>query len=418
MSRTTARSNPMKPVLVPPSAAVERPVPMRDTVAILTRPLLALLAATCALLVAGLYFSQPISGLIVRDVGLLPQSAGLIVTLTQLGYCGGLLLLTPLGDIMENRRLVLATMACSVVALLVVASASSGSTFLAASFLVGLSSSAVQMLVPLAAHMAPAERRGGVVGTMTGGLLLGILLARPLASTLAGFAGWRSVFAGSALLTACFLGLLWRRLPVLRPASVARYPTVVRSLASLFRRKRVLRKRALSHAALFAAFSLFWTSVPWLLTDQGYSQHQIALFALAGAGGALVAPWAGRLADRGHTRSVSVAAMLLAATGFAVAWRGSSLWLMVIAALAVDAGVQANHVAGQREVLEIEPAARSRLNSVYMSTFFMGGALASSLAGPLYRQAWQYVAALGVTLPLVALAIYLAHDFGAGRNPD
>lgn len=372
--------------------------------------LLALLASTCGLLAAALYFSQPLTALIGAELGLTRWAAGLLVTLTQLGYCAGLVLLTPLGDIIENKRLVVATMSASAIALVIVASASSAAAFLAASFLVGITACAVQMLVPLAAQMAPAHRRGRVIGTMTGGLLLGILLARPIASAVAGWVGWRAVFGASAVLTAASAVVLWRYLPTLRPAATASYAQLVASLWTVFARHRTLRKRALSQAALFGTFSLFWTTVPWLLLEQGYTQQAIALFALAGAGGALVAPIAGRLADRGQTRAVSVAAMLLVAAGFASTWRGGPMSLLVIAALAIDAGVQANHVVGQREVLALDAAVRNRLNSVYIGLFFFGGALASSAAGTLFRRGWNAVACAGALLAAAALAIYALYD--------
>jgi len=347
---------------------------------------------------------------IAADLGLPPESAGLLVTLTQLGYCAGLILLTPLGDIVENRRLVLTTMCGSALALAVAALAPDGASFLVASFLVGLTACAVQMLVPLAAHLASPQRRGQVVGTITGGLLLGILLARPVSSSLAGLAGWRVVFGGAAGLVLVFVAVLSSRLQPLQPSGKTPYPRLIASLGTVFVQQRALRKRSLSHAAMFASFSLFWTASPWLLAAQGYSQHDIALFALAGAGGTLIAPVAGRLADRGHTRWVSVCAMLGASLAFALTWHGGPLWLMVVAAIVVDAGVQANHVVGQREVLGIDPALRNRLNSVYMAIFFAGAAMASSAAGPLFRQGWPDVALVGAVLPLVALAIYLGYE--------
>ncbi|WP_233151672.1 MFS transporter [Pelomonas sp. KK5] len=379
----------------------------------LSRGLLALLAATCGLLVAALYFAQPLTATIAADLGLAPASAGLLVTLTQLGYCAGLVLLTPLGDIVENKRLVLATMTASAGSLALAALAPGGGSFLLASLLVGLSACAVQMLVPLGAHLAAPERRGQVVGTITGGLLLGIMLARPAASSIAGLAGWRAVFGIAAVMVLLAVAVLAMRLQPLRPAHSAPYGSLLASLATVFATQPVLRKRALSHGALFATFSLFWTASPWLLLSQGHTQHDIALFALAGAGGTLIAPLAGRLADRGHTRRVTIAAMATASLAFALSWRGGPMWLLVLAAIAIDAGVQANHVVGQREVLLVDPALRNRLNSVYVAIMFACAALASSMAGLLFHHGWQVVAVAGALLPLLALAIYLAHERGA-----
>jgi predicted MFS family arabinose efflux permease len=384
----------------------------------LSQGLLLLMAAMCGLLVASLYFSQPLSLEIAAELGLAPGLAGFIVTLTQLGYCAGLLLLTPLGDMVESKRLVLSTMAASSLSLLAAACAPSGAAFLLVSFLLGLTACAVQMLVPLAVHMAPEARRGRVLGTMTGGLLLGILLSRPLSSSLASLGSWRIVFGGAAVVVALAIGVLWLRLPVQRPAGRNSYAGLLGSLWTVLRGTPVLRKRAFSHAALFGAFSLFWTSVPWLLTARGLDQRGIALFALAGAGGALIAPLAGRWADHGHTRKVTIAAMSLSALAFATTAAGGPLWLLVIAGVAIDAGVQANHVVGQREVLLASSAARNRLNSVYMCIFFIGAAIASSLAGPLYQLGWPAVAVAGTLLPLLALAIYLGLDARIGADAD
>lgn len=381
-----------------------------NTVPRLTPALLYLLAGTCGLLVASLYFAQPLSAPIGAELGLSPQAAGLVVTLAQLGYCVGLFLLTPLGDILENKRLVIITMGCATLALCIAAAAPTQHSFLLACLLVGIGACAVQMLVPLAAHMAQPEQRGQVIGKMTGGLLLGILLARPVSSAMAGVAGWRSVFAVAALLTLVMTVVIWRRLPPLHPGVHAPYGELVSSMGRLFAAHRALRKRALSQAAMFGTFSLFWTAVPWLLLGQGMTQHGLALFALAGAGGALIAPWAGRLADLGHTRAMTVAAMCVTAVSFGATATGGPLWLLVVAAVLVDAGVQANHVIGQREVLGLEPAARNRVNSVYMGTFFIGGAIGSSVAGPLFHRGWWAVALAGTLLPLLALAIYLTLD--------
>jgi len=368
------------------------------------------MAFTCGLMAAGLYFAQPLTSQIGQEIGLAPQHAGLVVTLTQLGYVAGLVLLTPLGDMLESRRLVLATMGCSCLALLAAAFAPTQSTFLAASFLVGLTACVVQMLVPLAAHMAAPEARGHVIGSVTSGLLLGILLARPVSSSLADLAGWRTVFVAASVTTAVLAVVLSRRLPTLHHAGAPSYAHLLHSLGVLFARHRTLRKRALSHGAMFGTFSLFWTAVPWLLLGQGHSQRGLALFALAGAGGALIAPLAGRWADRGHARAMTIGAMLTSAVGFAATWHGGPLWLLVLCAIVVDAGVQVSHVVSQRDVLSVDPASRSRLNSVYMSVFYVGGAIASSVAGWLFHHSWQAVALAGALLPLVALVVYLAHE--------
>ncbi len=370
-----------------------------------------LLAFACGAIVGNLYYAQPLVALIGPDIGLSDAAASLVVTLSQIGYGLGLVLLVPLGDLLENRRTILVTLSATIAALLMAAMAGNAVQFLAAAWFIGVTSVVVQMLVPLAAHMAPEQKRGQVVGNVMSGLLLGILLARPVASLVADLLGWRAIFFLSAAFMVVLVIILARLLPQRRPNPGPGYGHLLLSLVHLWTSIPVLRRRALYQAALFASFSLFWTGVPLELAgpEFGLSQSGIALFALTGAAGALAAPLSGRMADRGLIRPGTCLALALVAAGFALALLGRhSLIMLVLAGILVDLGVQINLVLGQRTIFILAPDIRSRLNGVFMATFFMGGALGSALASPAFSQwGWAGVSVLGMVFPLIALIYFL-----------
>ncbi len=386
----------------------------------LSRTLTFVLAFSCGAVVANLYYVQPLVGIVAPEIGLSGTLAGLIVTLTQLGYALGLLVLVPLGDQLENRRLVVVTLGCEVVVLLGASLAGSALPFLTAAFLIGLSSVSVQMMVPIAANLAPKASRGRVVGNVMSGLLLGILLARPIGSLVAHALGWRAVFWMSAGVLAGLAVVLRLVLPKRQPAPGMRYGRLLLSLWPLLRGTRVLQRRALYHACLFASFSLFWTGVPMLLSGPvfGLSQRGIALFALAGAAGALVAPLAGRLADRGYSRVVTGIALAAVAAAFLLARLGGhgSLAALVVAGIMLDSGVQANLVTGQRAIYTLGDNIRSRLNGLYMAIFFAGGALGSALTSPAMAWGgWNTVTWLGVAFPVAALVLFATEFYRSGE---
>ncbi|MDE2082672.1 MAG: MFS transporter, partial [Burkholderiales bacterium] len=255
----------------------------------LSSALVLTMAVACGLIAANLYYAQPVIRLIAPGLGLAPAAASLIVTLTQLGFCVGLVFLVPLGDVVENRRLVVGTLGLAALALALAAAAHTAALFLAACALIGLGSVAVQMLVPIAAHFTPEATRGRVVGQVMSGLLAGIMLARPVASLVAGHLGWRVLFAASGGLMVALAALLWRRLPTRRPGGGPGYGALIASLVTVLREHPLLRRRAAYQAAMFAAFSLYWTATPLLLAGPrfGLGAGGLAWFSLAGAAGAL-----------------------------------------------------------------------------------------------------------------------------------
>jgi predicted MFS family arabinose efflux permease len=376
-----------------------------------------LLALSCGLIVANIYYAQPLVGPIATELRLSPQAAGLVMTMTQFGYGVGLFFVVPLGDLVENRRLVVSVLALGAVALATAAYSTHPVPFFAAALCVGLGSVAVQILVPYAGHLAPERIRGRVIGNIMTGLMLGIMLARPLSSFIASVSSWHAVYAMSAAIMVLLALLLRQTLPVRKPQARLGYGALLASMLHLARDTPMLRRRALYQAGLFGAFNLFWTTVPLVLAGPDFhmSQTGIALFALVGAAGAISAPIAGRLADRGWTRPATAVAMLLTSGGFAltlIAAHGSSLSLaaFAVAAIAIDFGVQGNVVLGYRALFMLGAEHRSRLNGLYMTTFFLAGAAGSAVGAWAYAHSgWTLAAWIGGLLPMAAL-IYLATE--------
>ncbi|WP_277186784.1 MFS transporter [Caballeronia sp. BR00000012568055] len=378
----------------------------------LTRGLITLFAFCCGAIVANLYYAQPITELIAPDLHMANGTASLIVSLTQIGYALGLFFIVPLGDLLENRKLMIVTVLVSIASLAAASMAHSPGWFLLISLLIGFSSVAVQILIPLAAHLAPDESRGKVVGTVMSGLLLGILLSRPISSVVAGHFGWRAMFAAAAVLMAFIVVVLALTIPRRQPDHQATYFELIASIGHLVRTLRLLRCRSFYQGLMFASFSLFWTAIPIELTRHyGLTQTQIGLFALIGAIGATSAPIAGRLADAGHTVRATFIALSLAVLAYLPvlvhpAWGVGAL---VVTGVLLDFAVQMNMVLGQREIYGLDAASRNRLNAVYVTSIFVGGACGSAFASRIYDQGgWPLVAMIATAFPLIALVHFAA----------
>lgn len=384
----------------------------QKSTATLSPALIAVFAAASGMVVANIYYAQPLTALISQSLGLHASLNGFVVTLTQLGYGAGLILLVSLADLVENRRLIGMAMIAAALALAAVAYAPSMAIFFAASFGIGFFSVAAQILVPFSAHLAAPEQRGQVVGNVMAGLLAGVMLSRPVSSLLADAFGWRAVFAASAALMVVLAIILRYMLPQRRPVAGMHYGQILASLWTLLRDTPLLRRRAAYQGMLFAAFSLFWTGIPLTLAGSrfGFSQRGIAFFALAGAAGALAAPLAGRLADKGYTRRASGVAMAMVVGALLLtiaAYRVGSVALLVVAAVILDAGVQTNQVLSLRSIYSLPGEARSRLNALFMTSVFLGGAAGSALAGwSFFYGGWPLTAAIGAALGVAALAFY------------
>lgn len=383
----------------------------------LTRAATLLFAVACGAMVANLYYAQTLIDSIGPEIGLSPRMAGTITMLTQLGYGLGLALLVPLGDLFENKSLTLVATAVAVVACLGIGLSQGPITFLAASFLTGVCATGAQVLLPLATHLTPEDEQGRVIGRIMAGLLAGIMLARPAASFLAEAIGWRAIFFVSAGLMAALWIALALLCPPRRPDAKLGYGQILLSTLKQVRDHRALRLRAFYQAMMFAAFNLFWTAAPLVLLRRfGFSQDEVALFALAGAGGALAAPVAGWLADKGLTWWTSLGALAMIALGFfgaipAVA--AGSVIAFAVAAIAIDAAVQLNQITGQKIIFALSKDARSRVNSAYMTMMFVVGATGSLIgSATIEAGGWTLAAIAGGAIGAVTLAVFLAFDRG------
>ena len=378
-------------------------------------------AVACGLCVANIYYAQPLIGPISDTLQLHAGLAGLIMTLTQLGYGAGLLLLVPLADVVENRRLIVGALFGAVIGLVGIALSNSAITFLAASFVVGTCAVAAQVLLPFASHLAPEATRGKVVGNIMAGLLGGIMLARPFASMVASALGWRAVFWVSAVLMATLIAVLWRALPQRHPHASMGYARTMASLPGIVWTTPVLRRRGLYQGMMFSGFQAFWTAVPLALAHEfGMGQGGIAAFALAGAAGALMAPIAGRLADRGLTRPATGVAIAVALFSFvlgAVAMHYHSLAGLVAAGILLDGAVQLCQVLNFRSLFMLAPELRGRLNGLFMTFIFICAAVASGIAAAVYAfHGWSGLCLLGGGYVLVAL-LYYATEFRRQPSP-
>ncbi|MGV8937850.1 MAG: MFS transporter [Allorhizobium sp.] len=389
----------------------------------ISRAMTFLLAAACGLIAANLYYGQPLAGPIGAALGLSPSATGLIVTLTQIGYGAGLLLIVPLGDLVENRRLILTMIGLATAALLAAALSSAPLPFLAASLAIGVGSVAVQVIVPFAAHLAPAVSRGRVVGNVMSGLMLGIMLARPAASLIAAFSSWHMVYFLSAGVMVVLAIVLARTLPKRVPPAKLGYAALIASMGHLILNEPLLRRRSLYQACQFAAFSLFWTVTPLLLAgpEFGLTQRGIALFALAGVAGAIASPIAGHLADRDLGRPATILGLSTVIVAFLISHIGEtgsmlSLGLLTASAILLDFGVTTTLVVGQRAIYGLGAEQRSRLNGIYMATFFAGGAIGSAVGAWAFVQGgWLLASSIGLALPLTALAFFATEKSSARR---
>ncbi|MFJ6120356.1 MFS transporter [Streptomyces sp. NPDC092129] len=381
--------------------------------------LVALLAVACGMTAANLYYAQPLLPSL-RDVFHIgTAAAGGLITVTQVGYAAGMLFLVPLGDRLEKRRLVTILLTVTTLALAAAGAATSFPMLLIASLISGITSVVAQVLVPFAASLAPDHARGRIVGRVMSGLLAGILLSRTLSSLVSDVAGWRVVYYASAVLMALLTITLRFALPEHAPTTNIPYHQVLRSTVRLAGTHPALRRRALYQAAMFGAFSAFWTTVSFVLTGPGfhYSAIGVGIFALVGAAGAAVAPLAGRWADLELTRMMSGVAFAAAVVAFVAAGLGQhTIVLIALAAILLDMAVQTSLILGQHTIYRLDPNARARLNSAFIATFFIGGALGSQFGTIAYRLGgWTAVVALGTALPLLALLYWIGERQVAAR---
>ena len=377
---------------------------------VLTKSLILLMAVVCGVCVANLYYLQPLEAQVASDFHVSQSAAGVAAMLSQVGYACGLLLLVPLGDICEQRSLILRMLVLVLVSLLLIAFSPVYGVLLAAMFAMGLTTIVPQLIVPFAAHLARPETRGNVIGDVMSGLLIGILLSRTFSGLVGSAFGWRTVFLIGAGLMAVLFFLILTLFPKNRPISSLSYASLLKSIPDLVKSQRFLRESAVNGFFMFGSFSAFWTSLVFLLETPtfGMGAREAGLFGLAGVTGALAAPLIGKAADQKSPRfTVGIGVLLSTAAYLCFALFGHRIWGLIVGVIVLDLGNQCGQVSNQARIQSSGDEARSRNNTVFMFSYFIGGA-AGSFLGTLCWQnfGWSGVCAVGLAFQAAAL---LAH---------
>ncbi len=376
------------------------------------------MAVATGVAVANLYYAQPLLHTLAQNFGTSEGTTGLIITMTQLGYVIGLGLIVPLGDLFERRRLITVVSAGTAVALAGAAVSPGIGSFLLACLAIGLTSVVAQVLVPFAATLAVSEQRGSVIGRVMTGLLLGILLARTVSGFIADAFGWRVVFGLATICMIVQTAVLWRMLPQSQGETRMSYSALIGSVIQLFRDEPLLRRRIVYGSLGFAAFSVFWTALAFLLArpPYGYNDSTIGLFGLIGAAGALSASFAGHIHDRGGTRMGTGILIGLVVLAFAIMGVFSThLTAIIVGVILLDIGQQGTHILNQSVIYTLNPKARSRITTAYMTCFFFGGVIGSASSGYMFElSGWPGVALLGGTFGGISFLYWLT-ELGTRR---
>lgn len=378
----------------------------------LTSTTLWLMTITTGLVVANLYYNQPLLVDIERSFKVNSAKAGQVSVFTQIGYAVGMFFIIPLADMFKRKRLMLIDFAFVVSSLLLAATASNITILIIASLLIGASSMIPQLLIPMAAHLAHPSERGKKIGVVMSGLLIGILLSRTFSGLIGAHFGWRAMFYIAAALMVIMWALVYLLLPEVEPDYKGTYKNLMLSLVHLIRDEPKLRLAAMRGALCFACFSAFWSTLTFLLEQNFHQGSDVAgLFGLVGAFGALAVGAIGRISDKMDPYHLSTFTLVLVIVSFIVfQFSGHSMVGLVIGVILMDMGVQATHISNQTIIFAINPAARNRINTVYMVTYFIGGALGTFVATQLWHlYQWAGVCILGIVVSAIATVLHLAN---------
>jgi predicted MFS family arabinose efflux permease len=384
--------------------------------------LVLLMAIACGAAVANIYYAQPLLSTIAQEFSISDGTAGLLVTASQVGYAIGLVLLVPLGDLLERRRLVTRILVVTALALAATAAAPSFTLLAGGLAVVGVTSVVAQILVPMASTLAAEPEKGRVVGKVMSGLLVGILVARTASGLIAELGGWRLVFALSAALMLVLSAVLRARLPEVRPTTTLSYPGLLHSVARLVVEQPTLRVRMLYGALGMGQFSVLWTTVAFLLAGAPYhyGDATIGLFGLVGLVGALAAQAAGRMADRdSHHLSTGLFFVTMLLSWALIAAGKSSLAALILGIALLDLGIQGAQITNQSVIYALAPDARSRVTTAYMTTVFASAAVSSALASAIYEAGgWSAVAILGAGMAGAGVLVWIAEQWQLRRRRE
>ena len=365
----------------------------------LTSSLILLLSITCGVVVANMYYIQPIGTKVAASLSVSTSAIGILTMLTQLGYALGLLFLVPLGDVVDRPKLIIRMAALSAISLLAAFFAPSFTLFACASFLIGLLSIVPQIIIPYGAVLAGPKARGKVMGTLLSGLLVGILLSRTVSGIVASLFSWRMIYLFALVLVAILTGLLYWKMPrtQIKTTSSVSYLDSLKSLPYLVKTQRLLREASISGFFMFGTFSIFWSTLIFYISSPVYhwGTFEAGILAIFGLSGAVAAPIVGRLSDSYSERKIVGMGLAMQTLSFvALLVAGSHLVVLLVAIILLDVGNQFGQVANQTRVQGLGEAASNRNNTVFMFMYFIGGATGSLLGTTM----WQQFGWLGVTL--------------------
>lgn len=374
--------------------------------------LIMVMAIACGLTVANLYYIQPLLGDIAKTFNVSEISVGYAAMLTQLGYAVGMIFILPLGDIKERRNLITVILGFSIVALTSMFFSHNIFMLIISSFAVGFTSIVPQLIIPLAAQLSNPNERGRIIGTVMSGLLIGILVSRTFSGILGGYLGWRIVYIIAAIMMIILMVALRKLIPICKPVSNIKYIELLKSMIQLIKTESVLREASISGAMMFASFSAFWTSLIFLLESSHYNMGSQAagLFGLVGISGALAAPLVGKIADKKGPRFITKISMILVIISYIFFLLfGFKIWGLILGVILLDLGVQSGNVSNQTRVHSLNEEMRNRINTVYMVSFFLGGALGSFLGSYSYAHfGWYGVCIFGITTQIIAVIVHRA----------
>ena len=368
------------------------------------------MALSTGLIVANIYYCQPLVVLISKDFGVPESNAGIVTFFTQVGYALGLLFFVPLGDMFEKRKQIIVTTALTVASLVMAALSNSLAMLSIASLLIGSTSVVPQLILPLAAHLSPPQKRGKIIGIVMSGLLIGILLSRTISGFIGAWLGWRGMFWIAAAISAIIMVVMRLIFPKTPSQYKGNYGALMKSLFTLIKKEPILREASAINALTFASFGLFWTTMVLHLAGDPFHFHsdRIGLFGLAAVAGALIAPLIGGTADKGNPRIAIGYGLLTVFISFVLFYfLGNYILGMIAGIILLDLGQQSVHVSNQARVYALQPEARNRLNTVYMTASFIGTSLGSAIGLYIWsRWAWPGICIAGFVFISSAFAVY------------
>ncbi|MGP7818029.1 MFS transporter [Niallia sp. 01092] len=377
---------------------------------VLNNVLILAMAIACGLTVANLYYIQPLLSDIAKTFNVSEISVGSAAMLTQIGYAVGMIFILPLGDIRERRNLITVVFLFSILSLTSMFFSQNIWMLMISSFAVGFTSIIPQLLIPLAAQLSDPKERGRIIGTVMSGLLIGILVSRSFSGILGEYLGWRIVYIIAAMMMIILMIALRKLIPVSKPVSNLQYMELLKSMIQLIKTESVLREASINGALMFAAFSAFWTSLIFLLESSHYNMGSQAagLFGLIGISGALAAPLVGRMADKKGSRfviGISVIVVIISYLFFLLF--GFTVLGLIVGITLLDLGVQSSNISNQTRVHSLNEEMRNRINTIYMVSFFLGGALGSFLGSYSYAHfGWYGVCSFGIATQILAVIVH------------